>query len=496
MIDVKEFAKALQGGGRLSETVEDFLSSSYGDGADMRYQRARYSAAVCRFIDSFPDAKRVAIARAPGRINLIGEHIDYNGLPVLPMAIERDIVVIFSPRKDKRINLVNMSYWFPPRSFEISKKIRPYASGNWGNYAKAAAQALQEIAPRALKGFDACIMGDIPSGSGLSSSSAMVVAVATALAAANGMVIEKKALAELLAKGERYVGTEGGGMDQAASLLSERKKALKIEFFPFGTTPVPMPDDYSIVVCNSLVVAEKSGAARDAYNQRVVECRLGVALLDHLLSERLGPARNLTLLGGLRHLTKEETESAIDQIPDGGLTVREVVKLTGIPTARLKDAALKLRNGDFFKEPKDGFKVKKRVRHVLTEGRRVEESVKALKAGNVQRFGELMNQSHESCAVDYEISTPELDTLVGICRDAGALGSRLTGAGFGGCVIALVKDKNVPDFVSTIVDKYYHDYLPKKRQDIGVSVMALEDAIFPCKPCNGAATLEQGLGDI
>lgn len=489
MIDVKEFAKALQGGGDLTESVEEFLLESYGPGADMRYQRTRYLAALCRFIESFPDAKRICIARAPGRVNLIGEHIDYNGFPVLPIAIERDVVIIFSPRRDRRINMVNMSYYFPPRSFDISARIRPYAAGNWGNYAKAAAQALQEVAPRPLKGFDACVMGDIPSGSGLSSSSAMVVATAITLAAANGMMIERRDLAELLARGERYVGTEGGGMDQAASLLSEQKKALKIDFFPLSSVPVKMPDDYSIVVCNSLVAAEKSGAARDEYNRRVVECRLGVAVLSNLLKGRLGPERNLTLLGGLKHLSRDEMISAIDQLSDEGLTVKDAAKLAGIPAVRLKDGALKMRNGEFLREPKDGFKVKQRVRHVLTEGRRVEDAVRALESGDINLFGELMNQSHESCAKDYEISTPELDTLVDICRNNGALGARLTGAGFGGCVIALVKDRSVPDFVSTIVERYYHDYLPKERKEVGVSVMALEDAVFPCKPCSGAATL-------
>ncbi|MEN6519566.1 MAG: galactokinase [Armatimonadota bacterium] len=489
MIDAKELEKALQGGGDLTGSIEEFLAESYSPGADMRYQRTRYLAALCRFMEAFPDAKRVSIARAPGRVNLIGEHIDYNGLPVLPMAIERDVVVIFAPRKDRRINLVNVSCYFPPRSFDISTKIRPYAPGNWGNYPKAATQALQEVSSRPLKGFDACLMGDVPSGSGLSSSSAMVVATAITLAAANSMVIERKDLAELLARGERYVGTEGGGMDQAASLLSERKKALKIDFFPLSSDSVPMPDGYSIVVCNSLVAAEKSGAARDEYNRRVVECRLGVAILGNLLKDRLGPERNLTFLGGLKHLSKEEMLAAIDQLPDGGLTIKDAAKLAGIPAARLKDGALKLRNGEYFKEPKDGFRVKQRVRHVLTEGRRVEDAVRTLKAGDIDRFGELMNQSHESCAKDYEISTPELDTLVSICRDNGALGARLTGAGFGGCVIALVNDSGVPDFVSTVVERYYHDYLPKERNDVGVSVMALEDAVFPCKPCSGAATL-------
>lgn len=489
MIDVKDLAKALQGGGKLLDSVEQFLSSSYCGSSDLRYQRARYSAALARFSEAFPDAKKVMIARAPGRVNLIGEHTDYNGLPVLPIAICRDVVIIFSPRKDRRVNLVNTSIWFPPRSFDISGRIRPYAAGNWGNYAKASAQIMQEVSRKALIGMDACICGDIPFGSGLSSSSALVVAVATALAQVNNMALEKRDMAELLARGERYVGTEGGGMDQAISLLAEPKKALKIDFFPLNVSPVSVPEDYSFVVCNSLIAAEKSGAARDEYNRRVVECRLGVALLDHVLTDRARTARNLTMLAGLKNMSVERQMTAIDQLPDKPVSIKEAAKIIGIPLGKFRETLLNLRGGEVVKEPRSGFKVKQRVRHVLSEGKRVEQAVRALESGNITRFGELMNQSHESCARDYEISTPEVDALVDICLDSGAVGARLTGAGFGGSVIALVQDNAVPDFVSSVVEQYYHQYLPKERKDTPVSIVCLEDAIFPCKPCSGVGTL-------
>jgi len=484
MIDAKELAAALAGGGRLAETFDEFLASSYARAVDQRYGRARYSEALARFLDAFPDVRKLAVARAPGRINLIGEHTDYNGLPVLPMAIERDMIVLFSPRKDRRVNLINASSRFPPRSFEISRTIRPYGQGNWGNYAKAAAQALQEVAPHMLRGIDACVTGDIPSGSGLSSSSALVVALAVALAAANGLRIERKELAELLARGERYVGTEGGGMDQAVCLLAARGNALKIGFFPLSAEPVPLPPDYSVAVCNSLVVADKTGAAREAYNRRVVECRLGVMMLRKMLG-----LRNLTLLSGLRRLSAAEETEAVAGFPEGPLTLRDAAKLLGVPASRLAESVLKLQTGELAPEPPDGFSVKQRVRHVLSEGRRVEQAAQALGVGDVRRFGELMNQSHESCARDYEVSTPELDALVRICREAGALGARLTGAGFGGCVIALVHDSDLAGLVSSVISRYYEGYLPQMRKDALVSVMSLEDAVFPCKPCGAAATL-------
>jgi N-acetylgalactosamine kinase len=150
---------------------------------------------------------------------------------------------------------------------------------------------------------------------------------------------------------------------------------------------------------------------------------------------------------------------------------------------------LKLKTGEILDEPRDGFKIAGRVRHVVSEGRRVKEAARALEEGDVSRFGELMNESHESCARDYEMSTPELDKLVEICREEGALGARLTGAGFGGCAIALVCDHDLPDFVSAIISRYYNDYLQGAHEDIPMSTLALEDAIFPCKPCGAAGLL-------
>ncbi|MBI2844253.1 MAG: galactokinase [Armatimonadetes bacterium] len=490
MLDAKELAKALQGAGKFTDLLEQFLLSSYGECADLRYQRARYASALARCLNAFPDLKKLGIGRAPGRVNLIGEHTDYNGLPVLPMAIERDTVVLFSPRKDRRVNLVNTSFYFPPRSFDISRRIRPYAYGNWGNYAKAAAQALQEVSHGQLCGMDACVMGDVPVGSGLSSSSSLVVAIAVALAATNDIYVHPVDFAELLGRGESsYTGTEDGGMDHAVSLLASPGKPLKIDFFPLNVYEVPFPQDYSFVVCNSLIAAEKSGAVRNAYNRRVIECRLGVALLREILKDVIGTERDLTYLGGLRHISPRKLSSAIDSLPDAALSLRQVAKLAGIPVSRIRGSALRLGNGETLTEPREGFKIKQRVRHVLTEGRRVEQAVSAIERGDMKSFGRLLNESHESCATDYEVSTPELDALVEMCREEGALGARLTGAGFGGCAISLVHDRDAADLMSAVIARYYHDYLPRERKESPISIISLEDAIFACKPCGGAATL-------
>jgi N-acetylgalactosamine kinase len=489
VVDEKEFGQALQDAGPLANTLEDFFTACYGKHADIRYERARYSAGLARFSEAFPNSKRLAISRAPGRINLIGEPNDYNRLPVLTMAIERDVVVIFSPRKDRRINLINTSFWFPPRSFDISGRIRPYAPGNWGNFAKAAAQTLQQSSDRQLRGMDACIMGDIPSSSGLSSSSVLVAATVMALAAVNNLPLDSKDMAELLALGERYPGIEGSSADPAMSFLIEPKKASKIDFCPLCATSVVLPEDYSIVVCNSLVSPERSGAAREEFRRRVIECRIGAMLLSKLTANQFDSRRQSATLVSLRNLPAEKETEVIDALPDGGILIRDLAKMLGMSQPRFKENIVRLAGMDELHEPKDGFKIKKRVRHVLTEARRVERSALALGVGDIQRFGDLMSQSHESCANDYEISTPEIDRLTEICREEGALGARLIGPGFGGCAIALVHDRDVPDFMTTIIGRYYNDYLLSERSKSPMSTMSLENAIFPCKPSSGTATL-------
>ena len=203
------------------------------------------------------------VVRAPGRVNLIGEHTDYNDLPVLPMAIQREVRIVCSARTDGRVRLVNAAARFGRREFELAAEIAPFERGDWGNYAKAAAQALARERG-AQRGFDAVVEGDVPPAAGLSSSSALVVACGLALAAVNEVASEPLAFAELMARGERYVGTNSGGMDQAICLAGEAGHAAKIDFHPLRAEALPVPSDWRFLVAHSLVLADKSGAARDA----------------------------------------------------------------------------------------------------------------------------------------------------------------------------------------------------------------------------------------
>src|SRR5690348_12917402 len=211
------------------------------------------------------------LVRAPGRVNLIGEHIDYCGLPVFPMAVQKGIRVTFDARRDREVRLVNRDSRFGPVNFALAASIPPGPQGEWGNYARAAAQAVVHRLPDP-RGMEAVVHSDLPSAAGLSSSSALVVAVALAILHTNGATVPLLELMELVARGERYVGLAGGGMDQAIILGARAGYATRIDFHPLRLTPTPVPADWGFVVAGSLVPAEKSGAARQAYNERTRQC--------------------------------------------------------------------------------------------------------------------------------------------------------------------------------------------------------------------------------
>jgi galactokinase len=347
------------------------------------------------------------IARAPGRVNLIGEHVDYCDLPVMPMALQLGVSLLFRPRDDARVRLVNLEPAFAPREIELSAVIEPFPAGDWGNYAKAAGQALvRRLGP--LRGFNGAVTSDLPAAAGLSSSAALVIACALATCAANGVSLEPLELAELLAEGERYVGTRGGGMDQAASLAGVEGCALHVRFVPLRVEALPLPPAWRFVVAHSGVRADKSGAAREAYNRRRAEC--------------------------------EEAFRRVSAEPAAGEARNWVELVHGRSAEELVAAAGRVMEPRLFR----------RFRHVVTESERVGRARAALLAGDGRVFGEAMDASHASLRDDFEVSCPELDRVVQVARSAGAIGARLTGAGFGGCAVALCAKERAEDVVKAL----------------------------------------------
>ena len=410
-------------------------------------------------------------AIAPGRVNLIGEHTDYNGLPVLPIAVDRDVRIEFQVVDDPVVRLNSPSARFAPFAFQLKRPIEPAAQGDWSNYVRAAARGLLEHGISLERGIEGTVSGDVPIASGLSSSSALVVASALALLKANGIEVgggpeaiapslgrnhERAArrrtslsrlkLAALMARAERFVGLQGGGMDQAACLHGVAGHALRIEFDPLRVTPVPVPEGWRWVVASSLVPAEKSAGAREQYNERARQCREALAASVGVVAG--GRAAN----SGNRATSTATTYRDLVSAPDSDGLLSRVRRILSPVLFR-------------------------RFRHVLTEGSRVALAERAMRDGDMRRFGHLMVRSHESLRDDYEVSTGELNAIVEVALEAGATGARLTGAGFGGCAVALCDDSTVEPVMEALTARFYEPRLggPPTR-----------DMMFVANPSAGA----------
>ena len=390
--------------------------------------------AILAFRVAFDGERPSHLSRAPGRVNLIGEHTDYNALPVFPMALRQEVRVLFRPREDSLVRFANPDPEFPLRSFSLSPDIPPEKTGDWGNYLRAPCQALvRQLGP--LKGIDALLTSTVPVASGLSSSSALVIAVGRALLHANGTEIETLALAEEMARAERYTGTQGGGMDQAISLGAVAGHASRIEFDPLRMFETPVPPGWRFVVGHTLVRAEKSGGAQAAYNRRREECAEALATMGRAVGR------------GEERLTYPELLSS--------LPLRELLS----------------RAENHLQPP-----LLQRFRHVVTEAARVYEAEEAMRRGDLLTFGILMDASHDSLRNDYEVSAPELDRLVELAREGGAAGARLTGAGFGGCMVALTDERHL-DGVFLSLEGYYRER---------PSHPPLSQVLFLAEPSGGA----------
>ena len=446
------------------------------------------------FADSFGGKGAEFIVRAPGRVNLIGEHTDYNGYPVLPMALDREIVLVISPRKDATIRLRNQNPYYTERIFTAALPLEPFPQGDWGNFVKAALSGLLEVGLVDVKnviGFDAIVGGTIPESAGLSSSSAMVVGSALAFLAVNKVEADYKHLADLMARAERYVGSEGGGMDQAASLLAEPQKALRIDFFPLRVQTFSVPEGISFVICNSLVRASKSESAQYAYNLRVVEGRLAAALLAQAVEQKFGRKVKVDHLSDLSAEKLGVDPSSLmklaaESMGDRPLSLKEIGSRLHRSAEDLERKYCTSKHGTVLKEPPGGFQVWHRYRHVITETERVDHTVSALKDGNIHEVGKLMSQSHASCRDDYEVSCPELDTLVSLGVKNGALGGRLTGAGFGGCTVHAVPSDRVDNFIRGVTDEYYHGYVRDNKNRNFIPYGDLQEVMFRCRASAGA----------
>ena len=363
---------------------------------------------------------------APGRVNLLGEHVDYNEGPVLPVAIDRTLSLEITPLDTNNIELhaldLGQSCTFSLAGLEQKTDLSGHPLPRFALYPASVAWTLQR-AGYPVSGMRATYTSQIPMGAGLSSSAAVEVAFARAFMALANQDIDLMTLAQLTREGEnQYINVQSGIMDQFACLFGREQHALYLDTRSLAWEPVPLPANVNIVVADSQVPRELAGSA---YNERQWDCQEAL----HLLQKHLPGIRSL------RDVSLEDFNRLANTLP-------------GI--------------------------IRNRARHVVEEIARVEKSVELLKQGDITGFGLMMILGHQSLQELYEVSTSELDTLVKIAiRQPGCFGARLTGAGFGGCTVNLVEDKFVPEFINTLSREY--------RKETGKNAK-----IYPCRAARGA----------
>jgi len=362
-----------------------------------------------KFVQLFGESPR--IYQAPGRVNLIGEHTDYNDGFVMPAAIGFYTRASIAPRHDRRL-VIHSENYSEQVEFDLDH-LPATRAGHWSDYVIGVVKMLLRSGKK-LGGANLLVDGDVPQGAGLSSSASIEVAVCYALLDLAGQAsdrteidqnkVDRTKLALLCQQAENeFVGAPCGIMDQFIASHGERGKALLLDCRSLKYQRLPLPNDAALAICNTMV---KHSIAKGEYNQRRAECEAGV----RALSKHLPHAR------ALRDVTPEDLEAYGHELPNT---------------------------------------VMRRCRHVIGENARVLQAAAALERGDLQAFGNLMRQSHRSLRDDFEVSCSELDLMVELAEQAeGVYGTRMTGGGFGGCTIALVEAACVEAFKRTVHEGY------------------------------------------
>ncbi|PXV42153.1 galactokinase [Salmonella enterica subsp. enterica serovar Newport str. CFSAN000837] len=356
--------------------------------------------------------------QAPGRVNLIGEHTDYNDGFVLPCAIDYQTVISCAPRDDRTVRVIAADYDNQVDEFSLDAPIVTHDSQQWSNYVRGVVKHLQQR-NNTFGGVDIVISGNVPQGAGLSSSASLEVAVGTVFPQLFHLPPDGAPIAlNGQEAGNQFVGCNCGIMDQLISALGKKDHALLIDCRTLGAKAVSMPKGVAVVIINSNFKRTLVGSE---YNTRREQCETGARFFQQ-------PA--------LRDVSLEAFNAVASEL-----------------------------------DPV----VAKRVRHVLSENARTVEAASALEKGDLQRMGQLMAESHASMRDDFEITVPQIDTLVDIVKatigDQG--GVRMTGGGFGGCVVALIPEDLVPAVRQAVAQQYE-------------AKTGIKETFYVCKPSQGA----------
>ena len=362
-------------------------------------------------------AAPACVVRAPGRVNLIGEHTDYNDGFVLPLAIDRAAWIALRPAAGRAVTVHSLDFG-EVDTFDLDR-VAPQP-GSWANYVRGVAWALQQRG-HALAGWEGVLAGDVPLGAGLSSSAALEMAVARAFAAVGDWPWDPPAMALSGQMAEnKWVGVNTGIMDQMISAAGVAGHALLIDCRSLETTSIPLPAGYAVVVLDT---ATRRGLAGSAYNERRSQCEAAA-----------------------RHFG--------------------VKALRDVSVSQLEAAQADL-------DPL----IYRRARHVVTENARVLQACDEMRTGNALELGRLLDASHASLRDDFEVSSHELNVIVEVAQAHRAcLGARMTGAGFGGCAVALVAEGGLADFVVHAIAGY-------------TAATGLVPRVYVCRATDGAAVV-------
>ena len=360
---------------------------------------------LAKFAEVFGDAKDAVAYFAPGRVNLIGEHTDYNGGHVFPCALTIGTYGVARKREDNKLRFYSMNFEHLGVIESSLDDLKPYKEADWTNYPKGVMWAFEEKGMKIPCGMDLLLNGNIPNGSGLSSSASVEVLTGFILRDMFGFEVTNQDLALIGQFSEnKFNGVNCGIMDQFAIAMGKKNHAIFLDTadLSFEYAPISLEGAKIVIACSN----KKRGLGDSKYNERRSECEQALAEIQ--------AKKSIVTLGDLKEEEFEEVKSAIDS-----------------------DIRIK------------------RAKHAVYENQRTMKAVAALKANDITAFGQLMNASHVSLRDDYEVTGIELDTLVEEAwKVDGVIGSRMTGAGFGGCTVSIVKDEAIDTFIAQVGKAY------------------------------------------
>lgn len=466
------------------------FSMLYSDTAET--QKARYIELLSHFIKKYGD-KKVVITRSPGRVNLMGRHIDHRGGGINVMATDKDIVFVSASRDDDMVSITNIDSAFPDRTFSISrvlgeKKYEKWldylddervvrelqeSGGSWSNYVKSAVIRVQFDNEMPLCGMDMAASGTIPVAAGLSSSSSIVVSTMEAVVALNCLNISDKDFITLCGEGEWFVGSRGGAGDHAAMKCGKADRIVHLGFKPFEVGEnAEFSDKYAVIVANSMIKAKKSEGSKDKFNAKVASYEFALMLIKRLYPD-YGFAE-------FRDLAKVRPYSKIYDILK---SVPETMTRGGIKMM-LPEYSDRIKQIFMSHADPEVYDLRAVSLYGISECVRADRCMQLLREGKYTELGEMMKISHNGDRLTglkvtdemldklskdnadvalqygaYDCSTPEIDYLCDTLNETdGVLGSELVGAGLGGCVVALVEKAKADSIISVLNEKYYDKY--------------------------------------